>query len=119
MDFVFIGYGPIAPGIVIASIASGLQPQTVPTDQMPGVHYQHYTHLETMQKRNSLHLNLYDSLSRIDNTYAASLAINLAEICLNQGDESSNGAIGVKGYWNDTYLPRIRFVCRRCCFRPH
>lgn len=101
------GYGPLAPGIVIASIAAGLQPQNVPANQIPWLHYQDYTHLETMQRRDEARNSLHQSLNQLDNAYAASLAMNLAEICMNQGN-TSNTPIGVKGYWNDTFLPRIR-----------
>lgn len=106
LSVVFIGYGPIAPGIVIASIAAGLQPQAVPVDRLQPNRPQH-TRLDTLQRRRLLQQQPVD---RIDNTYAASLAVNLAEICMNQGDVASNVPISVRGHWNDTHLPRIRYL---------
>lgn len=108
-----IDYETFAPGIVIASIAAGLQPQNVPINKMADMHFKKfkYENIETMQIRDTIRelQKLLRSLNRMDNAYAASLAGDLAEVCVYQGSYmGSNTSIGVKGYWNDTYLPRIR-----------
>lgn len=112
--YFFIDYGTFAPGIIIASIAAGLQPQNVQISEYISLQYKRtpWENLETMTKRDTQkELNkLLRSIDTMDNSYSAGLAGDLAEICVYQGPYfNRNTSIGMKGSWNDTYLPRIRY----------
>lgn len=111
--FCYIDYGTFTPGTVIASIAAGLQPQHVPINQIVSHEFKKIEkkNFRTMRTRYGEHefQTLLRSLKQLDNTYSASLAGDLAEICVYQGPYmGTNTTIGVTGYWNDTFLPRIR-----------
>lgn len=70
-----------------------------------------FEHLETMQLRDTERelRKLLRSLKRMDNSFTASLAGDLSEICVYQTPYAGqNATIGVRGFWNDTALPRIR-----------
>ncbi|XP_035894126.1 uncharacterized protein LOC118504139 [Anopheles stephensi] len=108
-------YGTFAPGIVIMSIAAGLQPQNVLISEFVTAYRKKnpYENLETMDKvdtRKQLD-KLFASLESIDNMYAAGLAGDLAEVCLYQGPALMRDVvIGLAGSWNDTYFPRARYL---------
>ncbi|XP_061514453.1 uncharacterized protein LOC3291300 isoform X1 [Anopheles gambiae] len=108
-------YGTIAPGAVIMSIAAGLMPQNVRISEFVTAYRKKnpYENLETMDMadtRKQLE-KLFASLESIDNMYAAGLAGDLAEVCLYQGPALVKDVIvGLAGSWNDTYLPRARYL---------
>uniref|UniRef100_A0A182LSU9 Protein sly1 homolog n=1 Tax=Anopheles culicifacies TaxID=139723 RepID=A0A182LSU9_9DIPT len=110
-----VDYGTISPGVVIMSIAAGLQPQNVLISEFVTAYRKKnpYENLETMDKadtRKQLE-KLFASLESIDNMYAAGLAGDLAEVCLYQGPAlMRNVVIGLAGTWNDTYFPRARYL---------
>ncbi|XP_058835552.1 uncharacterized protein LOC131692488 [Topomyia yanbarensis] len=108
-------YGSVAPGITIMSIAAGLQPQNVRISEFVSAYKRKnpYENLETMERadtRKQLE-KLINSMESIDNTYVTGLAGDLAEVCLYQGPYvGTDVRIGLKGTWNDTYFPRVRFL---------
>lgn len=54
---------------------------------------------------------LLRSIDSMDNSYSAGLAGDLAEICVYQGPYlHRNTSIGMGGSWNDSHLPRIRYL---------
>jgi hypothetical protein len=108
-------FGTLSPGVLIAAISAGLQPQTVQINELVAVYgrsdpYQHVETMEPTDNRKTLEA-LFSSLDSIDNTYAATLAGDLAEVCVYQGPYlGSNVSIGTTGMWNDTHLPRVRYI---------
>ncbi|XP_058055022.1 uncharacterized protein LOC131206477 [Anopheles bellator] len=108
-------YGTIAPGIVIMSIAAGLQPQNVLISEFVTAYrkrnlYENLETMETADTRKQLE-RLFASLESIDNMYAAGLVGDLAEVCFYQGPtQVTNVSVGLAGAWNDTYLPRVRYL---------
>lgn len=65
--------------------------------------------IRSKHQKHRLH-TLLQATGRVDNTYAANIAGDLAEICVYQLPYAATNAstIGIAGYWNDTFLPRIR-----------
>lgn len=64
--------------------------------------------IRSRHRKHGIHTSL-ESTDRVDNTYAANIAGDLAEICVYQTPyAAANTSIGITGYWNDTFLPRIR-----------
>jgi hypothetical protein len=108
-------YGTLSPGVLIAAISAGLQPQTVQINELVSVygHSDPYGNVETMEpndNRKTLEA-LFSSLDSIDNTYAATLAGDLAEVCVYQGPYlGSNVSIGTPALWNDTHFPRVSYL---------
>lgn len=105
----------MAPGIVIASIAAGLQPQSVSINRLAALRYSRepYENLETMRTRDTEKAlrELLRSVESVENVYSASIAGDLAEICVYQGPYlGTNTSIGTPGWWNDTRLPRIHYL---------
>lgn len=96
-------------GVLIANIAAGLQPQQVKIGEFVAAIRTRsvYENLETMEINDSRQKisKLLSSLESIDNTYAAGLVGDLAEIVLFQGG-FGNFSIGFDGQWNDTSFPR-------------
>lgn len=108
-------YGTIAPGNIIASIAAGLQPQSVSINRLASLRHSGvpYENLESMRTRDTEKeiRKLLRSVESVENVYSANLAGDLAEICIYQGPYvGTNTSIGVHGYWNDTRLPRIHYI---------
>lgn len=100
----------IHPGVIIANIASGLQPQQVRIGDFIAEYRVHdeFENLETMEvtdNRKKIE-KLLSTLSSIDNTYASGLVGDLAEVVLFQG-ATGNFTIGFSGLWNDTNFPRM------------
>lgn len=114
-------YGTISPGIIIASIAAGLQPQNVEIrdflshDLMKEFNNEN---VESMQMRiesseaaTNERANLVNSLKTIDNHYAASISGDIAEVCVFQGPiRGVNTSVGLSGRWNDTLYPRVHIL---------
>ncbi|XP_052888664.1 uncharacterized protein LOC128297134 [Anopheles moucheti] len=108
-------YGTFSPGVVIMSIAAGLQPQSVLLSEFVTAYRKKnpYENLETMDRADTRKQldKLFASLESIDNMYAAGLAGDLAEVCLYQGPSLMRDVvIGLAGSWNDTYFPRARYL---------
>lgn len=108
-------YGTFTPGTVIASIAAGLQPQSVPVNRIlsrklhDSEDEDKISHPIRSQYQKHGLKTLLQSSDRVDNRYAANIAGDLAEICVYQSPyAATNISIGITGYWNDTFLPRIR-----------
>lgn len=102
--------GGIHPGVIIANIASGLQPQQVRLDEFIAEYrvkdpFENVETMETSDNRKKIQ-KLITSLSSVDNTYASGLVGDLAEVVLFQGP-SRNFTIGFSGMWNDTDFPRM------------
>lgn len=50
-------------------------------------------------------------MESVENIYSASIAGDLAEICVYQGPYlGTNTSVGTPGWWNDTRLPRIHYL---------
>lgn len=100
----------VHPGVIIANIASGLQPQQVRIGEFLSAYRvkDPFENLETMEATDSKKriAKLLSSLDSIDNTYASGLAGDMAEVVLFQGP-SGNFTIGYPGMWNSTELPRM------------
>ncbi|KAG5672725.1 hypothetical protein PVAND_002826 [Polypedilum vanderplanki] len=112
---VFNDYGPIHPGIIITSIASGLQPQNIRINDFVSEYREKdpYQNLETMEETDNRQKigKVISSLSSIDNTYAAGLVGDLAEVVLFQAPiVKHNFTIGFTSMWNDTYFPRLHYL---------
>ncbi|CRL07297.1 CLUMA_CG020276, isoform A [Clunio marinus] len=114
MGVVFDSYGfAIHPGIIVANIASGLQPQQVKIGEFISEYKlkDPYENLETMEPTDTKKkiAKLITSLSSVDNTYASGLVGDMAEVVLFQGP-SGNFTVGFEGMWNDTNFPRMRLL---------
>lgn len=100
----------VHPGILIANIASGLQPQQVRIGEFISEFriQDQFENLETMESTDSRKKisKLISSLNSVDNTYASGLVGDLAEVVLFQGP-LGNFTIGFHGVWNDTEFPRM------------
>lgn len=100
----------IHPGVIIANIASGLQPQQVRIGDFISEYRvrDQYENLETMETNDNRKKieKLISSLNTVDNTYASGLVGDLAEVVLFQG-AMGNFTIGFSGLWNDTNFPRM------------
>lgn len=111
----YVDYGSFSPGVIIASIAAGLEPQNVPIREYISLQYKRtpWDNLESMTTRDTeKELNkLLRSIDSMDNAYTAGLAGDLAEICVYQGPYfNRKTSIGMGGSWDDQYLPRLRYV---------
>lgn len=109
------GFGTISPGIFIASVASGLQPQNVKISEFVSAYSVKvpYENLETMEKRDTRKKlqKLFSSLNSVDNTYSVNLVSDLAEVVLYQAPYlGKNVSVGFQGTWNDTDFPRIHVL---------
>lgn len=107
-------FGSITPGTLIGAIAAGLQPQNVQTNELVAVHMKRnpYENLETMESKDTRKAieKLLHSVESVDNTYAAGLSGDLAEVCVYQGPKLGvNVSVGMTGLWNNTYFPRWRY----------
>ncbi|ETN67777.1 hypothetical protein AND_000398 [Anopheles darlingi] len=108
-------FGTIAPGIVIMSIAAGLQPQNVLISEFVTAYgkrnpYENLETMETADTRKQIE-KLFASLESIDNMYAAGLVGDLAEVAFYQGPTLvTNVSVGLAGAWNDTLLPRAHYL---------
>lgn len=100
----------VHPGVVIANIASGLQPQQVRIGEFVSEYrvQDPFEKVETMEKSDNRKklAKLISSLNSVDNTYASGLVGDLAEVVLFQGP-LGNFTIGFSGMWNDTNFPRM------------
>lgn len=108
-------YGAIHPGIIVASVASGLQPQNVRITDFISEYRERdpYANLETMEETDNRRKveKMLSSLSSVDNTYAANLVSDLAEVVLYQGSIlGHNFSIGFPGLWNDTFFARCHHL---------
>ncbi|EAT35855.1 AAEL012007-PA [Aedes aegypti] len=108
-------YGSIAPGVLVMSIAAGLQPQNVRISEFISAYKRKgtYENLETMERADTRKQveKLLSSMESIDNTYVVGLAGDLAEVCLYQGPYvGTDLRVGLQGNWNDTFFPRLRFL---------
>lgn len=92
-------FGTVSPGTVIASIAAGLEPQKVTVSEF----------LSFVDLEQNVHLKL--NSGKLDNTFAANLAGDLAEVCVYQSlYYGSNVSIGTVGFWNHTDYPVNRYL---------
>lgn len=100
----------IHPGVIIANIAAGLQPQQVRLNDFISEYrftdpFQNLETMETSDNRQKIE-KLISSLNSVDNTYSSGLVGDLAEVVLFQGP-LNNFTIGFSGMWNNTDLPRM------------
>lgn len=114
-------YGTISPGIFIASIAAGLQPQSVQINDFLShdiMETENFANIELMEMRDSesetrseKRARLISSLQVIDNQFAAGVSGDLAEVCVFQGPIFGvNTSVGLAGQWNDTLYPRVHLL---------
>lgn len=114
-------YGTISPGILIASIAAGLQPQNVQLRDFIALDLteeHNYENIELMQLREepselvtAKRAKLVSSMQSIDNHYAAGISGDIAEVCVFQGPiRGVNTSVGLAGQWNDTFYPRVHLL---------
>ncbi|XP_076243989.1 uncharacterized protein LOC143185138 [Calliopsis andreniformis] len=89
-------WGAVSPGLVLAGIASAMQPETVRLqDLQPDTLQFNYSNLPEMP---------------LDNKWISTLAGDLAEVALIQGPTGEKLSVGVTGNWNSTTLPRWYFL---------
>lgn len=111
MGVVFDSNGAgVHPGVIIANIAAGLQPQQVKIGDFIAEYrvqdpFENLETMETTDNRKKIE-KLISSLNSVDNTYASGLVGDLAEVVLFQGP-SGNFTVGFAGIWNDTDFPRM------------
>lgn len=102
--------GVVHPGVIIANVASGLQPQQVRIGEFIAEYraYDPFGNLETMETTDNRQKieKLISSLNSVDNTFASGLVGDLAEVVLFQGPQGFF-KIGFEGIWNDTDFPRV------------
>ncbi|XP_055390520.1 uncharacterized protein LOC129619310 [Condylostylus longicornis] len=125
-------FGTISPGILIASIAAGLQPQAVQLKEL-------FPYLQRLHKENnnfdeardynddnmdystvygnqiSKHnykISLLSTMNdRINNTFASNLAGDLAEVCIFQSPYyNTNVHVGTPGNWNSFEYPTSYYI---------
>lgn len=108
-------YGTISPGILIAAIASGLEPQNVKLGEFLSfqISNKKYENIELMDIEN-INSDQFDSLLKssesIDNKFAAGLAGDLAEVCIYQGPVfGMDLRVGLSGSWNDSLFPKLHY----------
>jgi hypothetical protein len=106
----FMKNNHIHPGVLIANIAAGLQPQQVKIGEFVSElrTASEFENLETMEINDNRQRisKLISSLNAVDNTYAAGLVGDLAEVVIYQA-LGANYSIGFDGSWNDTDFPRV------------
>lgn len=100
----------VHPGVIVANIASGLQPQQVKIGEFVSEYrvqgnFENLETMETTDNRQKIE-KLISSLNSVDNTYASGLVGDLAEVVLFQGP-IGNFTVGFSGLWNDTEFPRM------------
>ncbi|XP_063707228.1 uncharacterized protein LOC134836032 [Culicoides brevitarsis] len=108
-------FGTVTPGTLIGAIAAGLQPQNVQMNDLMTSHRKHnpYEHLETMDPKDTRKAieKLFNSVESVDNTFAAGLSGDLAEVCVFQSPILGvNVSVGMTGTWNSSYFPRWRYL---------
>lgn len=103
-------WGTVSPGTVVAAIAAALEPQEVQTSLLL---------TEPVQTNDTDKAEKFDrymamSLSaELHNIWAATLAGDLAEVAVYQGPIlRSHLYIGPAGKWNDTAIPRVRYMAQ-------
>ncbi|KAL5279041.1 hypothetical protein ACFFRR_003579 [Megaselia abdita] len=93
-------FGTVSPGTVIASIAAGLQPQKVSINEFLSL-------VDSEIEDSPLMFNS----GKLDNTFAANLAGDLAEVCVFQSPYyGRNVSVGTSGFWNHTDYPVKRYL---------
>ncbi|KAK3926904.1 5-methylcytosine rRNA methyltransferase NSUN4 [Frankliniella fusca] len=99
--------GGVAAGTVLAGVAAGLQPQSVPLASLLSA--PHLARLRADGGRDS---------DTVDNLWAATLAGDLAEVAAYQGPHLAGPGgqggllLGPGGVWNDSLVPRVRYLSR-------
>lgn len=106
-------FGSVTPGTLIGAIAAGLQPQNVQLNELIAVHIKRnkYENLETMEPKDTRRAveKLFTSIESVDNTFAAGLSGDLAEVCIYQSPAKGvDVTVGMSGQWNSSYFPRWR-----------
>ncbi|XP_063219801.1 uncharacterized protein LOC134529535 [Bacillus rossius redtenbacheri] len=91
--------GAVSVASVLAGIAAGLEPQTVPLANLAAA----------STRSNALVEAASTSAAAVDNRWAATLAGDLAEVTLYEGPLGTMRA-GAAGGWNDTQIPRWYFL---------
>ena len=94
--------GGVAAGAVLAGLAAGLQHQEVPLASLLSSR-----HLERLRADGG------STSATVDNLWAATLAGDLAEVSAYQGPSARPLALGPGGTWNDTVIPRVRYLSRQ------
>lgn len=100
-------WGTVSPGTVLAAIAAALEPQEVQISLLL---------TGPVQANDTNKLEKFDRYrdmpsSQINNTWAATLAGDLAEVAVYQGPRLQGDLyIGPDGKWNDTAIPRVRYM---------
>ncbi|XP_037823075.1 uncharacterized protein LOC119611531 isoform X2 [Lucilia sericata] len=98
-------WGTVAAGTLLAGIAAGLQPQTVPLRTL----------LAMASRRNGYQNMPQIATVNVDNRWAATVAGDLAEVALVQVPVSANeqATVGAIGAWNSTVMPKWYFLSQR------
>ncbi|XP_065370393.1 uncharacterized protein LOC135962408 isoform X2 [Calliphora vicina] len=98
-------WGTVAAGTLLAGIAAGLQPQTVPLRTL----------LSMASRRNGYQNMPQIATVNVDNRWAATVAGDLAEVALVQVPVSTNeqATVGAIGAWNSTVMPKWYFLSQR------
>ncbi|KAI8128939.1 hypothetical protein CVS40_1977 [Lucilia cuprina] len=98
-------WGTVAAGTLLAGIAAGLQPQTVPLRTL----------LAMASRRNGYQNMPQIATVNVDNRWAATVAGDLAEVALVQVPVSANeqATVGATGAWNSTVMPKWYFLSQR------
>jgi len=102
-------WGTVSPGTVLAAIAAALEPQEVEIALLltePTEANNDTDKLEKFERYKAMSLT-----AQLHNIWVATLAGDLAEVAVYQGPRlQGNLYIGPDGTWNDTVIPRVRYM---------
>ncbi|PNF34286.1 hypothetical protein B7P43_G16547 [Cryptotermes secundus] len=104
-------WGTVSPGTVLAAIAAALEPQQVQISLLLNepVQTNDTDKLEKFERYRQMTL-----LAQLHNTWAATLAGDLAEVAVYQGPRLKGDLyLGPGGTWNDTKIPRVHYMDQR------
>lgn len=104
-------WGTVSPGTVLAAIAAALEPQQVQISLLLSepVQANGTDKLEKFERYRQMGLSV-----QLHNTWAATLAGDLAEVAVYQGPRLKGDLyLGPGGTWNDTMIPRARYMDQR------
>jgi len=98
----------VSPGTVLAAVAAALEPQEVEIALLltESVEANDTERAEKFERYKDMSLT-----AQLHNTWAATLAGDLAEVAVYQGPRLQGDLyIGPDGTWNDTVIPRVRYM---------
>jgi len=101
-------WGAVSPGTVLAAVAAAFEPQEVEISLLltKPAEANDTDKMEKFDRYKAMSLS-----AQVHNTWAATLAGDLAEVAVYQGPRLQGDMyIGPDGKWNDTAIPRVRYM---------